>query len=103
MQPSSAALGVLPSAAAIRPSPDVVAQRMGEETVLVHLITNRIYELNRTGSAFWELLAAGLDRQAIRTQMLRRFTVSATELDSEIERLVAGLLATELIYRENGA
>ncbi|MDQ2805833.1 MAG: PqqD family protein [Chloroflexota bacterium] len=100
MQQSSAASGGLPSAAAIHPSPAVVAQRMGDETVLVHLITNRIYELNRTGSVFWELLAAGQDREAIRTQMLRRFTVSAAALDDEIERLVAGLLANELIYSE---
>lgn len=95
MQPSSAA-----PPAAIRPNPDVVAQRMGDEMVLVHLRTNRIYELNCTGAVFWELLAAGHDAQAIRTQMLRRFTVSATELDDEIARLVAGLLVTELIYRE---
>ncbi len=103
MQQSSAVSGVLPSPASIRPAPDVVAQRMGEETVLVHLVTNRIYELNRTGSVFWELLASGYDRSAIRAQLLRRFSVTPAALDSEMERLIAGLLAAQLIYSETGA
>ena len=103
MQQSSVMPGVLPSQASLRPAPDVVAQRMGEETVLVHLATNRIYELNRTGSVFWQLLTAGYDRPAIRAELLRRFIVTPAALDSEIERLIAGLSAAQLIVSASGA
>ena len=34
-------------------------EAVGDEVVLVHLRTNRIYTLNRTGARFWELLEDG--------------------------------------------
>jgi hypothetical protein len=49
----------------LRPHPDVVAQRLGEEVALVNLQTNRIFELNRTGACLWDLLCKGCDRSEI--------------------------------------
>ena len=43
----------------VRPNPEVVSSRMGDTGVLVHLQTNRIFELNATGVRVWELLAEG--------------------------------------------
>src|SRR5215207_8182687 len=43
----------------LRLDPNVVAQRIGDDVVLVHLRTNRIFELNATGGRVWALLAAG--------------------------------------------
>jgi hypothetical protein len=37
----------------VQPNRDVVARRLKDEIVLVHLRTNRIYSLNRTGARFW--------------------------------------------------
>jgi len=37
----------------VQPSRDVVARRLEDEIVLVHLQKNRIYSLNRTGARFW--------------------------------------------------
>ncbi len=92
-----------PAHTVLRLNPDVVAQRMEEAVVLVHLKTNRIYELNRTGAVFWELLAAGYDRAAVQAQMGRRFAVNATMLEGEIDRLVVHLLTEGLIYSETTA
>ena len=80
----------------LRPNPDVVAQRMGDETVLIHLHTNRIYELNRTGTRFWELLAAGNDPATIRATLLNEFAIDPATLDGEIARIQTDLLAAGL-------
>ena len=81
----------------LQPNPDVVAQRLGDETVLIHLHTNRIYELNRTGTRYWELLAASHTPAAIRAQLLQEFAVDPATLDEEIERIQAELLAAGLV------
>ena len=39
----------------LRPSPGVVARDMGGSAVLVHLESNRIFELNATGARVWSL------------------------------------------------
>lgn len=85
------------------PDPDVVAQRMGEEVVLVHLRTNRIYELNPTGARCWELLTTGLDRAAIRQQLLQEYAVEEEALAGEIDRLLAELRAAGLVHAAAGA
>ena len=73
----------------LRPNPDVIAQRMGEECVIVHLRTNRIYEMNGTATRFWELLSAGHDCRKIYAQMLSEFDVEPGELRREIETVVS--------------
>jgi Coenzyme PQQ synthesis protein D (PqqD) len=75
----------------MRANSEVVARRMDEQVVLVHLGTNRIYTLNPTGARFWDLLESGLDRHAIKTALLAEFEVGETQLDAEIEALVAEL------------
>jgi hypothetical protein len=89
--------------AAFRPDPDVVAQRMGDDVVLVHLRSNRIYELNRTGARCWELLVAGYDRAGILAGMLREFDVSEPLLDVELDGLLALLLTEGLVQAETSA
>jgi hypothetical protein len=82
----------------LRPHPDVVSRQVGEELVLVHLKTNRIYSLNRTGTRLWELLGSGCGREALERQLLDEFDVDEAQLREEIEGRLAefareGLLA----------
>ena len=81
----------------VEPSADVVAQRLDEVLVVVHLQTNRIHELNRTGARFWELLQDESDVDQIEQRMLDEFDVSAAELRSEIDKLIAELEAERLV------
>ena len=73
------------------PNPDVVARRLGEETVLVNLRTNRIFQLNRTGAAFWELVEEGCERAEIEERLASRFAVDQAVLSSNLDALVAEL------------
>ena len=82
---------------AVQPSPDVVAQGVGAETVLVHLQTNKIFTLNVTGARFWELLTAGLSPDEIFERMLAEFDVEEPALRTEIDSLLAALARENLV------
>jgi hypothetical protein len=83
------------------PDPDVLVQRMGQEMILLHLRTNRFYELNRTGARLWELVCAGLDRSGVQEQMSCEFDVDAAQLGTEIDGLLATLAAEQLLNRHD--
>lgn len=85
----------------LRPDPEVVAERVQDETVLVHLQTNRIYALNRTAGRAWELLEQGRPRPAIERQLLEEFDVSNEQLDVELSSLFSSLSSEGLIRSGN--
>ena len=80
-----------------RPSPDVVAQRIGAEVVLVNLQTNQIYELNRTGARLWELVTAGHDRGELQQQLQAEFDVDEAALTAEIDAFLTALEREQLV------
>jgi len=79
------------------PSPDVVSRRLGDEVVLVHLKTNRIFSLSPTGARFWELLSDGLTRPEIERRLLQEFDVSRGDASAEIDSLVTTLRGEALV------
>jgi coenzyme PQQ synthesis protein D (PqqD) len=66
-------------------------------SVVVNLQTNRIYELNRTASALWELLEAGCDRTQVEEAMLDQFDVGNEELSREIDEAILLLSSVGLV------
>ena len=79
-----------------RPSADVVFRDLGDEGVLVHLGTNRIFSLNATGSRFWSLLVLDCDRDRIERR-LQEGAVDAGALRDEIDQLLVSLAAEGLV------
>jgi hypothetical protein len=79
------------------PAPDVVSRRLGDEIVLVHLKSNRIFSLNPTGARFWELLSDGKSRLEIEAALLGEYDGSQAEVSAEIDSLVRLLQAEGLI------
>lgn len=82
-----------------RPSPDVVSSRVGDSGVLVHLKTNRIFELNSTGVRIWELLGEGRDLADIEAALQREFQADAGRLAGDVRELVRQLEAAGLVSR----
>ena len=80
----------------IRQNPQVVSSRLGEAGVLVHLETNRIFELNPTGVRIWEL-ADGRTVAEIEEMLQREFDVPPDRLRSELTALVSELSREGLI------
>ncbi|MGI8429752.1 MAG: PqqD family protein [Solirubrobacteraceae bacterium] len=81
----------------LAPSGEVVGQRLDDVLVVVHLETNRIHELNRTGARFWELLQDEPDVEQVERQMLAEFDVSEADLRAELDKLIGELVAERLV------
>jgi hypothetical protein len=77
--------------------PDVVAERVGDSLVLVHLETNRIYELNPTAARVFELMREGKDRAAIEAVLLEEFAVEPAALAASFDSFLAELRRLELV------
>jgi len=80
-----------------QPNPDVVAQRVQDEVVLVNLRTNEIYTLNRTAARAWELIAEGRDRSGVEAGLAEEFSVDSAEVGGELDGLLVELVEKELI------
>jgi Coenzyme PQQ synthesis protein D (PqqD) len=83
---------------ALRLNPDVIAKRLDQATVLVHISTNCIFELNETGARVWDLLGQGLDPDCIVRHLVDEFNVDDARAADEVKKLLvqlqtAGLLA----------
>jgi hypothetical protein len=74
-----------------------VSRRLGDEVVLVHLKTNRIFSLSPTGARFWELLSEGRSRPEIEAALLREYEVTPEEVSTEVDSLVRTLEAERLV------
>jgi Coenzyme PQQ synthesis protein D (PqqD) len=81
----------------IRVASDVVARRLDDEVVLVHLGTNQIYSLNATGGRYWELLEEGLGHEIIVRRMQQEFEVDEMTLEQEIASITADLRHAGLV------
>ncbi|PKN61464.1 MAG: hypothetical protein CVU57_29310 [Deltaproteobacteria bacterium HGW-Deltaproteobacteria-15] len=84
----------------LHPNPDVVSQQLENTMILLHLRTNRFYELNRTGARLWELLGRGLSRAGIKKQMMEEFDVDPVQLGREMKELLELMKKEDLVVTE---
>jgi hypothetical protein len=84
-----------------KPTSDAVYNRIGNEGVIIHMKTNRIYDLNRTAVRFWELLSTGHNQVEIKQIMLQEFEVSESQLSTEMETLLTSLENEQLIETDS--
>jgi hypothetical protein len=71
--------------------PDVVARRVEDEVVLVHLGRNEIFALNATGARLWELLAEGCSVSEANGQLSREYDVGVEQVRAETDALLKRL------------
>ena len=76
---------------------DVIAQRVGETAVLVHLTSNRIYELNATGARVWELLDQVTTLEHVVATLTREFDDPATSLADEVSHIMSDFVREGLV------
>ncbi len=78
--------------------PEVLARRIDRDVlVLVHLETNRIFTLNRTGSRVWELLVAGGAADEVERSLAEEYEVGPEQLHQEVTETVDLLLREQLV------
>src|SRR5713101_5196239 len=86
-----------PPLSVVRPNPNVIFRRLGDEIVLFHLETDRFYELNGTAARFWELLSEPNGGTQIHEKMMAEFAVDSDDLANEVEALLASLRKEDLV------
>ena len=80
--------------------PNVLAKRADDQIVLVHLETNRIFELNRTGAFLWDALAEPSSRAELEERLALELDVDREELAREIDELLGQLMSERLVRAE---
>jgi hypothetical protein len=81
----------------VRPDKHVVYRRLGDKLVLVHLVTNSIFELNATSARFWELLVEDGEIASIEARMAAEFDVDQATLHDEVAATLAKLAGAKLV------
>lgn len=85
------------SATPIRQNPDVIARHLGESAVLVHLPTNRVFELNHTGARVWDLIGEGMPLDRIVQTLVEEFDMDVPGVTADVTDLIDWLRDEELI------
>ncbi len=83
---------------AMRRNPEVIAKRLENTTVLVHLPTSNIFELNETGTRIWELVGEGLETGTIVSRLTTEFEVDHEQAEAQVREVVSRLHANGLVY-----
>ena len=81
----------------LTPAPGVVAREMPDGAVLVHLGTNRIFELNTTGSRIWALVSEGRSGAEVARQLASEYDVDPDMAAGEVRALLARLTEAGLV------
>ena len=79
------------------PSSDVIGQRLGDEFVLIHLRTNRMYELNLTAARIWELLTEACNRMGIESRLQEEFDADGSDIAADVGALLSHLESEKLV------
>jgi hypothetical protein len=78
-------------------NPEVMAQRMGDDLVLVHLSSNQIFELSSSAAQLWELLESGLGLAEALQQLLADYDVTPAHLEEDILKTLRTLEIAKLV------
>lgn len=75
----------------------VMARVVGDETVILDLQSGVYFGLDPVGTDIWKLLVEGVSLADIRTSLLDRYDVTATQLESDVLKLASELQSRGLI------
>jgi hypothetical protein len=89
----------LPFDSIISISPDVMVRKVGEESVLLDLKTERYLGLDDVSARFWDLLTSGEPIQSAYDKLLEEFEVEPERLRNDLDAFVHELIEFGLIER----
>lgn len=81
----------------IRRSDNATFEVVGEEAILIHLITGTYFSLNGVGTEFWEMLD-GTTSLSIHAQTLAtKYAVDAAMVEADLLELATKMAADDLV------
>jgi hypothetical protein len=78
-------------------SPDVMVRKVGEESVLLDLKTERYLGLDEVSARFWDLLTSGGSIQSAYETLLTEFEVDPERLHNDLDDFVQELVQFGLV------
>ena len=79
---------------------EVLASKVGEETVLLNLQTGMYYSLDPVGTRFLELLQGNGRLDEVHHALLEQFDVSTAKLEADLLKLSQDMLARGLLVKD---
>jgi len=76
----------------VRISPEVLHQRVGDETVVLDLVGEQYYGLNAVGSRIWDLLAEDHTLAQIAEVIAQEFDAPAAQVQEDLRALITQLV-----------
>ncbi len=86
-----------PLPATVTVSPDLLAQELDGETVLLDLHSERYYVLDDVGTRMWQLLSTLRDPQVVCGRLLEEYEIDEATLRHDLGELIAKLEAAGMI------
>jgi hypothetical protein len=78
-------------------APDVLFRLVGEEGVLLNLMTTRYLGLNPVGTRMWNVLSGASSIQAAYDELIEEYEVEPAQLRADLEEFIDQLLGQKLI------
>ena len=78
-------------------SPNAVARQVGDETVIIHLVSGTYFGLDAVGARIWQLMGEGKSLNEICDVVLDEYEVSREDLERDIAGLIKDLVAHDLV------
>jgi hypothetical protein len=86
-----------PAGARLAFAPDVVLQVIGGDTLILKLEQEDVFSLNESGTRIAQLIAQGMDVDAIASALCREYGADRQDIARDIEDLVDALVARGLL------
>lgn len=68
------------------PSPDALASRVGDETVILHLGNDTYFGLDPVGTRIWELAGESLSLAQIRDRIVEEYEADPAQVEEDLLR-----------------
>jgi hypothetical protein len=81
-------------------SPQVVAREVGNETVILDLVSGNYFGLDPVGARMWQLMEAGKSLAAVCDALVAEYDVSREALQRDVLALAGDLVEKKLVSVE---
>lgn len=75
----------------LTPSPEAFENRVGDETVILHLGNGTYYGLDPMGTVMWEMLKQGMGPQQICQAIAERFATPLEQVEADVRCFLSDL------------
>jgi hypothetical protein len=82
---------------AIARAPEVLSERVGDDTAVLDPATGRYTRLNRSGSLLWEMIGSPMTAAKLADRLVREYGIEPAAARRDVESFVASLREQGLV------